>query len=171
MAEEPEDAQQPLSRRAAFLAAGGVMGGAGLLGALVAAGARPAEAGSSNHGLVGTWINSRTKNGGVSIATFGEDGSWHSVHPNPRRSPALGTWTKGKGGTFIVTRWSLRFDEQGRVTGTLKTRAEVTVDRDGNGLTSRRVSELFDLAGNLLGTSPSVDSRALRLIPEAPPPR
>jgi len=53
----------------------------------------------------------------------------------------------------------------------IKTRAELTLDRDGNGLTSWRVSEILDLAGNLLGTSPSVESRAFKLAPEAPPPR
>lgn len=169
MSEERQRAAR-VTRRAALRAAGGAVtvSGAGLAGASIGAGASPAAASIPGHEVVGSWINARTANGGVVIASFTADGGWSNVHPNRRRSPAQGTWVRAGERTFHVTRWSLRFDDRDRLIGTLKTRAETVVDPDGNGLSSVRISESFDLAGNLVSATPLVASRATRIRAEPP---
>jgi hypothetical protein len=171
MTEEREE-DKGVTRRAALRAAGGVVAASSavLVGSLFGAGAAPkAEAGDRSQAIVGSWINPHTRNGGVSIATFAADGGWTNVHPNRRRSPAHGRWEHKDDGSFHVTRWSLRFNESDQLIGAMRTRAAAVVDSDGQGLTSRRISEFFDLAGKLLGASEVVESRAIRINAESPP--
>jgi hypothetical protein len=160
-----------VTRRSALRVAGGAMtiGGAGLAGALIAAQATDAATtGGAGQEIVGTWLNPRARNGGVTVATFSADGGWSNVHPNRNRTPAHGTWAWTGDRTYVITRWSLRFDDEDEFIGTTKTRAETVLDADGEGLSSTRISEYFDLNGNRIGVSPLVESRATRVRAESP---
>jgi hypothetical protein len=152
-----------VSRRAALRTAAMTAGAAGLMGAMVTAGA-VREAGADQGDIVGSWINRSTRNGRVAIATFLADGGWINAHPNvARRSAAHGAWVKTGDRSYTVTRWSLRFDEHLQMAGTVRTRATAVLSARGDTLTSRRVSEFFDLAGALVYKSPIVESQSTRI--------
>jgi len=164
-----EERETPkVTRRATLRAAAGTVGvgGAALAGVLLAAQASPAAAqGAPGQEIVGSWI-SVGQGRGPKIATFNADGGWSNVHPDRDRTPAKGSWVRVGDRTFQITRWSIKFDEQGRVTHRVKTRAESVVDPDGEGLTSRRITEYYDLAGKLVLVTPVVESRSTRIRPE-----
>lgn len=158
-----------MARRSALRAMAGTVGASGAaLAGMLAAQATPAAAqGVPGQEIVGSWLNVGGNGRGPKVATFNADGGWSNVHSDSNRTPAHGSWVRVGERTFHITRWSIRFDEQGRAIRRVKTRAESVVDPDGQGLTSRRITEAYDLAtGKLIYTTPVIESRSTRITPE-----
>jgi hypothetical protein len=65
---------------------------------------------------------------------------------------------------FLVNSYSVTFDQQDQVTGTVRIRAKITVDESGQHLVSDNIRESFDMAGTLINRTEGI-GRANRVTP------
>src|SRR5215475_12241877 len=88
------------------------------------------RAGSSDPQLEGTWEVTVMPSGGdpiVDIATFMKGGGLINTDPDPNLSAGLGTWVR-TGGNRIAVTFVHFLSDAGAPLGTLKVRAEQTLD-------------------------------------------
>ena len=85
----------------------------------------------------------------MSLATFTRDGGIVDSSM-PGQSSGHGQWVKTGNEEFAVTFIHLLFDVTGQFTGTVKVRASLTVDGEGNELSGPFKTDIFDASGNPL---------------------
>jgi hypothetical protein len=126
-----------------------------------------------HHGSIeGAWVISITGGAGTpplpswykALATFAPDGGLIETITDPLIGTGHGRWTRIHGGGFAVTTLLFRFDEAGNFLGTLKARANMTVDRSGETLSSDAyLFEFFDPNGTLV-TSGNAAAHGTRIV-------
>jgi len=82
----------------------------------------------TNRGLVGAWIVTASRPGGVgkNLLTFSSDGTFfRSGDTHPVLSGAHGTWKRVGDKEFHATYIAFRFDQSGKWIGTTKTRIHI----------------------------------------------
>jgi hypothetical protein len=87
--------------------------------------------GQSAPQLEGSWEVTVMPNGGapiVDLATFSQGGGLLNSDPDPALSTGHGTWVRTGGHSFATTFVHFLSDPQGNPLGTLKVRAELSVD-------------------------------------------
>jgi len=85
------------------------------------------------------------------LATFTRDGGLIETITDPSIGTGHGRWVKTHRRQFAVTTLLFQFDAAGVFVGTLKARANLTLDKAGNEFTSDKyLFEFFDRDGNLL---------------------
>ena len=115
---------------------------------------------ADHHGSIeGAWVISITAGPGTpplptwykALATFAPDGGLIETITDPLICTGHGRWTRVHGGGVAVTTLLFQFDASGHFLGTLKARANLTVDRSGDTLSSDAyLFEFFDPDGNLV---------------------
>ena len=115
---------------------------------------------AEHHGSIeGAWVISITGGAGTpplpswykALATFAPDGGLIETITDPLIGTGHGRWTRIHGQGFAVTTLLFRFDAAGNFLGTLKARANLTVDRTGETLSSDAyLFEFFDQNGPLV---------------------
>jgi hypothetical protein len=87
----------------------------------------------------------------LSLATFTRDGGIvNSNSPGEHAtSTGHGRWLKTGSGEFAVTFIHIHYDASGQFAGTLKVRASLSLDSDGNELSGPFQTDIFDAGGNL----------------------
>lgn len=161
--------QGSVTRRAVMRSLGGTaLGGAALAGTMLTDRSVPRAGAVPGQELVGTWIS---EIGGAStpslivIVVYTTDGAVIGTHgQHTLRSPFLGSWQRIGEREFLVISYSVTFDQQDRVTGTVRIRAKITVDESGQELTSENIREAFDVSGALISRTEGI-GRARRVAP------
>jgi len=100
----------------------------------------------TNRGLVGAWIVTASRPGGVgkNLLTFSSDGTFfRSGDTHPVLSGAHGTWKRVGDKEFHATYIAFRFDQSGKWIGSTKTRIHIIAGPGDN----------RDLQDNEVGTS------------------
>jgi hypothetical protein len=109
--------------------------------------------------IEGAWVISITAGPGTpplpswykALATFAPDGGLIETITDPLIGTGHGRWTRIHGGGVAITTLLFQFDASGHFLGTLKARANLTVDRSGDTLSSDAyLFEFFDPNGNLV---------------------
>jgi hypothetical protein len=127
--------------------------------AVVAPTSASADHGDQQGQIEGAWVVSITGGPGTpplpswyqALATFTREGSLIETITDPSIGTGHGRWTRGRGREVGVTTLLFRFDATGDFLGTLRARANLTVDRSGNEFTSDEyLFEFFDRNGTLL---------------------
>jgi len=152
-----------ISRRAVLQAAGG---GAALGAALLAGGLTAGVAQARNEpSLVGAWNCQDVPADGAPprpfLSIYFADGVFLLVPSSPFSGIGVGAWTSTGERQLTVTDRRFRYDEEGGRIGSLKVRANLTLDESRDSFTGRSVVEVYDLDGNLIRTAggPFVGSR------------
>ena len=118
-------------------------------------GAAPSLADSKE--LVGSWSVTITGGPGTpplptwyaALVTFDRDGGLVATITDPLISTGHGTWLKTGHRTFVVTILLRQFDAAGNFLGTLRARATIVVNREGDQLTGDPYGfDFFDQNGN-----------------------
>jgi hypothetical protein len=88
----------------------------------------------------------------LSLATATRDGGIvNSNSPGEHAtSSGHGRWIRTRSGEFAITFIHMHYDATGQFAGTLRVRASVTLDGDGNGFSGPFKTDIFDAGGNLL---------------------
>ena len=108
--------------------------------------------GQSSKQLEGSWEITVMPNGGdpiVDVATFSPGGGLVNSDPDPNLSTGHGTWVKTRGHKFAVTFIHFLSDGQGNSLGTLKVRAEVSLDPQTDTFSGPFRTDVF-IGGNLV---------------------
>ncbi len=107
--------------------------------------------------LVGTWSATITGGPGTpplptwygALVTFDRDGGLVATITDPLITTGHGAWLKTGHRTFVVTILLRQFDAAGNFLGTLRARATIVVNREGDQFTGDPYSfEFFDENGN-----------------------
>lgn len=85
----------------------------------------------------------------MSLATITRDGGIVNS-PMPGQGTGPGQWVKTGSEEFAVTFIHLLYDVNGQFTGTVKVRASLTVDGEGNEFSGPFKTDIFDASGNPL---------------------
>jgi len=99
-----------------------------MAGCATSAGTRHDTAVEANRGLVGAWIVTASRSGGVgkNLLTFSSDGTFfRSGDTHPILSGAHGTWKRVSDKEFHATYIAFRFDQSGKWIGSTKTRIHI----------------------------------------------
>lgn len=95
------------------------------------------EAGNSGHELEGSWEVTIMPNGGdpiVNYVTFTDGGGITNIDPDPNLSTGVGSWKRIAHDSYAVT--FIHFlSDQGTPLGTLKVRAQMTLDPETDTIT------------------------------------
>ena len=110
----------------------------------------------TNRGLVGAWIVTASRPGGVgkNLLTFSSDGTFfRSGDTHPVLSGAHGTWKRVGDKEFHATYIAFRFDENRKWIGSTKTRIHIIAGPGDNEFTGVAKVSTRDLQDNEVGTS------------------
>ncbi len=122
----------------------------------VAACASPGATAETSQGLVGAWIVTASRPGGVgkNLLTFSSDGTFfRSGDTHPVLSGAHGAWKRVGDRTFDATYIAFRFDQDRKWIGSTKTRIEIIPGPGDNEFTGVAKVSVRDLQDNEIGTS------------------
>ena len=125
-------------------------------GCMASAVTRQDAAVETNRGLVGAWIVTASRPGGVgkNLLTFSSDGTFfRSGDTHPVLSGAHGTWKQVGDGKFDATYIAFRFDENRKWIGSTKTRIHIIAGPGDNEFTGVAKVSTRDLQDNEVGTS------------------
>ncbi len=107
-------------------------------------------AGESTRGLVGAWLVSASRPGGVgkNLLTFSSDGTFfRSGDTHPVLSGAHGAWKRVGDREFDATYIAFRFDQNGKWIGSNKTRIHIIQGPGDNEFTGVAKVSVLDLNG------------------------
>jgi hypothetical protein len=107
-------------------------------GCAASAGSRQDAAVETNRGLVGAWIVTASRPGGVgkNMLTFSSDGTFfRSGDTHPVLSGAHGAWRRVGDKEFDATYIAFRFDQSGKWIGSTKTRIHIVAGPGDNDFT------------------------------------
>ena len=110
----------------------------------------------TNRGLIGAWIVTASRPGGVgkNLLTFSSDGTFfRSGDTHPLLSRAHGAWKQVGDGKFDATYIAFRFDQSGKWIGSTKTRIHIIAGPGDNEFTGVAKVSTRDLQDNEVGTS------------------
>jgi hypothetical protein len=110
----------------------------------------------TNRGLIGAWIVTASRPGGVgkNLLTFSSDGTFfRSGDTHPVLSGAHGAWKKVGDREFDATYIAFRFDENRKWIGSTKTRIHIIAGPGENEFTGVAKVSTRDLQDNEVGTS------------------
>jgi hypothetical protein len=110
----------------------------------------------TNRGLIGAWIVTASRPGGVgkNLLTFSSDGTFfRSGDTHPVLSGAHGAWKRVGDGEFDATYIAFRFDQNGKWIGSTKTRIHIIPRPGDNEFTGVAKVSTRDLQDNEVGTS------------------
>jgi hypothetical protein len=127
-----------------------------LTAALVAGCASPGPTGETSAGLVGAWVVTVTRPGGVgkNMLTFSSDGTFfRSGDTHPVLSGGHGAWRRVGDGEFHATYVAFRFDQGGKWIGSTVVRAHFILSPGGNEFTGKAKVSVRDLQDKEVGTS------------------
>jgi hypothetical protein len=127
-----------------------------LLSSLICGCASPGPAPENGGSLVGAWIVSVSRPGGVgkNMLTFSSDGTFfRSGDTHPVLSGAHGAWKRVGEREFHATYIAFRFDQGGKWIGSQVVRAQFILSPDGNEFTGKAKVSLRDLQDKEVGTS------------------
>ncbi len=117
---------------------------------------RQESAVESNRGLVGAWIVTASRPGGVgkNLLTFSSDGTFfRSGDTHPVLSGAHGAWKRAGDKAFDATYIAFRFDQSGKWIGSNKTRIHIVPGPGDNEFRGVAKVSTRDLQDNEVGTS------------------
>ncbi len=124
--------------------------------ALLAGYATPGSAGDADRGLVGAWIVTASRPGGVgkNLLTFSSDGTFfRSGDTHPVLSGGHGAWKRVGDKEFNATYIAFRFDQTGKWIGSTKTRIRITPGPGGDEFTGLAKVSVRDMQDKEVGTS------------------
>jgi len=131
-----------------------------LLGLLIAAVAVSCASlrstGETSRGLVGAWIVTASRPGGVgkNLLTFSSDGTFfRSGDTHPVLSGGHGAWKRVGDKEFEATYIAFRFDQDRKWIGSTKTRIHINAGPGNNEFTGVAKVSTRDLLDNEVGTS------------------
>jgi hypothetical protein len=110
----------------------------------------------TNRGLIGAWIVTASRPGGVgkNLLTFSSDGTFfRSGDTHPVLSGAHGAWKKVGDREFDATYIAFRFDENRKWIGSTKTRIHIIAGPGEDEFTGVAKVSTRDLQDNEVGTS------------------
>ena len=110
----------------------------------------------TNQGLIGAWIVTASRPGGVgkNLLTFSSDGTFfRSGDTHPVLSGAHGAWKRVGDREFDATYIAFRFDENRKWIGSTKTRIHIIAGPGDNEFTGVAKVSTRDLQDNEVGTS------------------
>jgi hypothetical protein len=110
----------------------------------------------TNRGLIGAWIVTASRPGGVgkNLLTFSSDGTFfRSGDTHPVLSGGHGAWKQLGDGEFDATYIAFRFDQSGKWIGSTKTRIRIVAGPGGNEFIGVAKVTTLDLQGNEVGNS------------------
>ena len=110
----------------------------------------------TNRGLIGAWIVTASRPGGVgkNLLTFSSDGTFfRSGDTHPVLSNAHGAWKQVGDKEFDATYIAFRFDQNGKWIGSTKTRIHIVAGPGDNEFTGVAKVSTRDLQDNEVGTS------------------
>ena len=110
----------------------------------------------TNRGLIGAWIVTASRPGGVgkNLLTFSSDGTFfRSGDTHPVLSGAHGAWKRVGDREFDATYIAFRFDENRKWIGSTKTRIHIIAGPGDNEFTGVAKVSTRDLQDNEVGTS------------------
>jgi hypothetical protein len=126
-----------------------------LTAGFVAACASSEPIGETNQGIVGAWIATANRPSGVgkNLLTFSSDGTFlRSGDTHPVLSVAHGAWKQVGDRRFEATYIALRFDQERKWIGSLKTRVQISLHPGDNEYTAVAKVSVRDLEDNEIGT-------------------
>jgi hypothetical protein len=112
--------------------------------------------GDTGRGLVGAWIVTASRPGGVgrNLLTFSSDGTFfRSGDTHPTLSGGHGAWVRAGDSEFDATYIAFRFDQDRKWIGSTKTRIHIVPGPGGNEFTGVARVSTRDLQDKELGTS------------------
>ena len=124
--------------------------------ALLAGCVSPGPSSETGGSLVGAWIVTVTRPGGVgkNMLTFSSDGTFfRSGDTHPVLSGAHGAWKRVGDREFHATYIAFRFDQGGKWIGSQVVRAHFILTPDGNEFTGKAKVSTRDLEDKEIGTS------------------
>src|SRR5947208_5973392 len=127
-----------------------------LVTAILAGCAIPTTTGETSRGLIGAWIVTASRPGGVgkNLLTFSSDGTFfRSGDTHPVLSGAHGAWKRVGDKEFDATYIALRFDQSGKWIGSTKTRIRIIPGPGDNEFTGVAKVSTRDLQDKEVGTS------------------
>ena len=110
----------------------------------------------TNRGLIGAWIVTASRPGGMgkNLLTFSSDGTFfRSGDTHPVLSGAHGAWKRVGDREFDATYIAFRFDQNRNWIGSTKTRIHIIPDPGDNEFTGVAKVSTRDLQDNEVGTS------------------
>ena len=123
----------------------------------------------SGRGLVGAWIVSASRPGGVgkNMLTFSSDGTFfRSGDTHPVLSGAHGAWKRVGDNEYDATYIAFRFDPTGKWIGSTKTRIHIVSGGSGNDFKGVAKVSTRDLQDNEISTSESnLEGRRIQVEP------
>ena len=114
--------------------------------------------GETGESLVGAWIVTASRPGGVgkNLLTFSSDGTFfRSGDTHPVLSGAHGAWKRVSDREFDATYIAFRFDQNGKWIGSTKTRIRIVAGPGGNDFTGVAKVSTRDLQDNEISASES----------------
>jgi hypothetical protein len=123
---------------------------------LVAGSASLGSTGDPSRGLVGAWIVTASRPGGVgkNLLTFSSDGTFfRSGDTHPVLSGGHGAWKQVGDRKFDATYIAFRFDQNGKWIGSTKTRIHIIAGPGDNEFTGAAKVSVRDLQDKEVGTS------------------
>jgi hypothetical protein len=127
-----------------------------LVTAFIAGCASPGASREADASLVGAWIVTVTRPGGVgkNMLTFSSDGTFfRSGDTHPVLSGGHGAWKRVGDRQFDATYVAFRFDPAGKWVGSQLVRAHFILSPDGNEFTGKAKVSTRDLEDKEVGTS------------------
>ena len=123
---------------------------------LAAGGPSPGLAADASRGLVGAWIVTASRPGGVgrNLLTFSSDGTFfRSGDTHPVLSGGHGAWKQAGDKEFDATYIAFRFDQNGKWIGSTKTRIHIIPGPGDNEFRGVAKVSVRDLEDKEVGTS------------------
>ena len=127
-----------------------------LIVTVVAGCASPGSTGETSPGLVGAWIVTASRPGGVgkNLLTFSSDGTFfRSGDTHPVLSGAHGAWKRVGDREFDASYIAFRFDQDRKWIGSTMTRIRIIPGPGGNEFTGVAKVSVRDLQDKEVGTS------------------
>lgn len=125
-------------------------------GCAASAGTRQDATSETNRGLIGAWIVTVSRPGGVgkNMLTFSSDGTFfRSGDTHPVLSGAHGAWKQVGDKDYDATYIAFRFDQSGKWIGSTKTRIHISAGPGDNDFTGVAKVSTRDLQDKEIGTS------------------
>ena len=125
-------------------------------GCAASVGTRQDAAVETDRGLIGAWIVTASRPGGVgkNMLTFSSDGTFfRSGDQHPVLSGAHGAWKRVGDKEFNATYIAFRFDQNGKWIGSTKTRIHIIAGPGDNDFTGVAKVSTRDLQDKEIGTS------------------
>jgi hypothetical protein len=138
-------------------------------GCAASASSRQDAAVETNRGLVGAWIVTASRPGGVgkNMLTFSSDGTFfRSGDTHPVLSGGHGAWRRVGDKEFDATYIAFRFDQSGKWIGSTKTRIHIVAGPGDNDFTGVAKVSTRDLQDKEIGTSEvSLEGKRIQVDP------